>query len=143
MNSYSVSKRCSSCALSEVGIPQEKSKSAGVVCSVLLQAALIRHGAAQEGPHNSPFCFILYSFPTTTINKQPTLFYSILLTLHPYLRTAASASTSLPLSLKIFTCGEFPTLPVHTFCLVFWYSVCYCIASLALGWPTTPPFPHL
>lgn len=42
MESYSISKHCSSCAWRDAGILQEKSKPVGDVQSALLQAALNR-----------------------------------------------------------------------------------------------------
>lgn len=146
MNSYSGGKHCSSSALREAGILQEKSKPVGDVWSVLLQAALIRHGAAQQGPCNSPASFILYSFPTTTLNKQPTLVYSFPTGLHfaDFTSLLGNCSLSQHIPVTVFENFHLPGLP-HTPCshLLTDSCSCYCIASLALSWPTTFPFSHL
>lgn len=144
--SYSVSRHCSSCALSEVGVLQEKSEPVGDVCTVLLQTTLINNDAAHQGPHNSPVCFVLYSFTTTTIYKQPSLFYSFPSGHHFADLTSSPENYSHIQHIPPAVFGNFHPWGIpqtlHSN-LSTGSSSCYYIASLALGWPITVPFPHL
>lgn len=145
MKNYSVSKHCSPCASREAEILQEESKPVGDVWSVLLQAALVRRGVAQQRPRNSPVCFILYLLPTTTLNKQPTLFYCFpLASILSAISILGNFSLSQHSPVTVFE-NLHPQGVPHAPCshLLSSSSSCYCTASLALAWPTTFPFPHV
>lgn len=87
MNSYSVSKHCSSCALRQKSC-RKKSKPVGMgglSCSRLHWSGT---GLGQQRLCNSSVCFILCAFPTSTLNKHHTLFYSFPTGLHlPHILT--------------------------------------------------------